>query len=99
MSVFDISHANDLKPKKKFFSEIGEECINVDACIAICRQTDTPKAKAIYRAFRKNYAILRSEQAGQTPAKIREEAFLKALENGGAKIAFVPVSGSPGDRS
>lgn len=94
MSIADISHPADLNPKAKFFAEVGDTCINADGAIAICRQIDTPKAKAIYREFRKKHALLRQKPSALSPEKLREEAFFQALASLGFKCNFKRLTGS-----
>jgi len=94
MAIADISTATGLKPKAKHFDEVGEVCINMDGVIEICRQTDTPQAKAIYFAFRKRLAEFRTSMHGTKPEKIREEAMLAALADRGFNVTFRPVAGT-----
>lgn len=95
-AISDISHPAGLKPKAKHFDEVGDVCINMDGVIEICRQTDTPEAKAVYRAFRKRHAQFRTTLSGQSPEKVREEAMLTALRDVGFNINFKPISGTMG---
>jgi|GEM_PF-3865035 len=94
--VPDIGHPQGLSPRKKFFPEIGEDCINMDGVIELMRSIDTPQAKAMYRAFRKRHAQMRLDPQGRTPEKIREEAVLAALADCGANVTFTKISGNMG---
>lgn len=96
-AISDISHPTGLKPKAKHFDEVGEVCINMDGVIEMCRQTDTPEAKAVYRAFRKRHAQFRASMHGEKPEKIREEAMLTALRDVGFNVTFTPISGTMED--
>lgn len=90
----DISAATGLKPKVKYFDEIGDNALNIDACIELARRIDTPQAKAIYRAFRLRLAHCRSSMKGVKPEKVREEAWFLALADLGFKVSFTKISGS-----
>lgn len=92
--ISDISHPTGLKPKEKFFDEIGEACINMDGVIELARRIDSPQAKAIYRAFRKRHAEFRTSMRGQPAEKIREEAMLAGLKDLGFNINFTRISGT-----
>lgn len=97
MSVLhDISAPDGLKPRAKYFPEVGDTCINVDGAIEICKQTDTPEAKRIWKAFRKRHVRMRSEPTDLAPEKLREEAFFAALRDCGFNATFTPVSGTMG---
>lgn len=93
-TIPNISPPANLQPKKKFFADMGEDCINMDAAIAIMKVTDTPEAKAIYRAFRKRYAQMRLASPELPEQKVRENAVLAAIEDCGHRITFTPVSGT-----
>lgn len=90
----DISPPKDLKPKAKFFAEVGEEMVNVDGVIAIMQEVDTPQANAIYRVFRKKYAIARSKPSDLTLEKMRENALFDAFEELGIRTTMTPLSGT-----
>ena len=92
--IHDISPAVGLNPKKKFFAEVGDECLNVDACIELTRRIDTPQAKAVYHAFRRRLAHCRSSMRGQQPEKIREEAWFMCLADLGVKVTMTPINGT-----
>jgi hypothetical protein len=74
-----------MKPKVKFFAEIGEDMINADGAIEMMRTADTPQARAIYKVFRRHLAK-RREDASLTPEKQREHALFDALEEAGARL-------------
>lgn len=92
--ISDISPASDLKPKAKFFEEVGDTCINADGVIEIIRRTDTPQARAINFAFRKRLAEFRRSMHGAKPEKMREEALFKALADLGFNITFTSINGN-----
>lgn len=92
MTVANISPPTDLTPKVKFFDEVGDTCLNVDACIKLCQQADTPQAKAIYRAFRKRLAT--TEQGVLSAEKHRENAFFDALHDLGFRTSFTSINGA-----
>jgi hypothetical protein len=92
MSLTNISPPTDLTPKAKYFDEVGDTCLNVDMCIEVCRRTDTPKAKAIYRAFRKRLAT--NQQGILSAEKHREQAFFDALHDLGFRTSFTPIKGT-----
>lgn len=94
MSIRDISPPTDLKPKKKFFSEVGDDCINVDGAIKLMQQIDTLQAKRIYRAFRKRFAQLRESMVGAETEKIREEALFRAFDDLGIRTHFTKIDGT-----
>ncbi len=94
MSVVHITPPNDLKPKSKFFDDVGDVCINIDGCIEMAKRADTPQARLIYRKFRKEYALLRAGNSELTPEKMREEAFFAALRSIGYRTSFTHISGS-----
>jgi hypothetical protein len=89
----DISHPQDLSPKRKYFDEVGDHCLNVDACIELARTIDTPNAKAIYHAFRRRNAEFRM-RADLTPEKQREEAWFAALADLGVRTTFTKIAGT-----
>jgi hypothetical protein len=91
MTVVNISPATGLKPKVKYFDEVGDTCLNVDACIEVCRQTNTPQAKRIYRAFRKRLAM--NEQGVLSAEKHREQAFFDGLHDLGIRTPMKNISG------
>lgn len=90
----DISPPTGLKPKAKYFEEVGDTCINVDGVIRLMQEIDTPEAKAVYRAFRKRLAGFRESHPHLTPEKMREEALFSALDDLGIKTSFTPISGA-----
>lgn len=94
MSISDISPVRGLKPKKKYFEEVGDDCINLDGCIALMQSIDTPQAKAVNAAFRKQLAYFRITMHGAPQEKIREEAFLAALGDCGVRTTFIPLKGT-----
>lgn len=98
MSVTDISNPTGLKPKAEYFEAVGDVCINMDGVIEICRKTDTPAAKAVWRMFRKRHAQFRKSMQRTAPEKIREEAMLAALQDAGVKISFRPIKGTMEDQ-
>lgn len=91
MTIYDITPHSDLRPKAKYFDEVGDTCINVDGCIEIVRQTDTPKARAIYAAYHKRLAM--NAQGILTDEKHREQAFFDALHDLGVRTSMTPISG------
>lgn len=93
-TILDITPPEGLKPKAQYFEEAGDTCINVDGCIALAKTTDTPQARAIYRAFRRHHAEARQSPAGRTPEKMREDAFFLALADQGIKPIFKHIGGS-----
>lgn len=92
IDIPDISPAKDLKPKKKFFEEVGDECLNVDACILLAQQIDTSQAKAIYRAYRKRLAT--NVQGILSDEKHRENAFFDGLHDLGIQTPMTPIKGT-----
>jgi hypothetical protein len=91
MSIPNIAPHTDLTPKKKFFAEIDDECLNVDACILLCQQIDTPEARAINRAYRKRLAT--NPQGVLSAAKHRENAFFDGLHDLGIRTPMIPIKG------
>lgn len=91
-AIRDISPPADLRPKTRHFDGHEDLYVNMDGVIEVCRQTDTPQAKAIYRAFRKHLADLRSSMHGEKPEKIRQEAMLAAIRDAGWKVSLTPIS-------
>lgn len=81
----DISPPEGLKPKAKFFAEVGENMINVDGVIHLLMTIDTPQARAMRRIFRRKFAEFRL-RADLTPEKQREEALFSAFAAAGVKI-------------
>jgi len=92
--ILNISPPIDLRPRTKFIPEIGEECINMDGVIAVMKATNTPEAKAMYRAFRKRHAEIRLAHPDMEAVKAREEAVLAAIGDCGHRVKFTPVSGT-----
>jgi len=90
----DISPPTGLKPKAKYFEEVGDTCINVDGVIRLMQEIDTPQTKAINRAFRKRLSEYRETRSDMTPEKMREEAFFAALGDLGIRTSFTPISGA-----
>lgn len=90
----DITPPTDLKPKAKYFEEVGDNCINVDGAIKLMQQIDTPQARTMYRAFRKRFAELRLSMVGVAPEKVREEALFKAFADLGIRTTLTPVKGT-----
>lgn len=90
--INNISPPTGLAPKVKFFNEVGDTCLNVDACIELAKRIDTPQAKAIYRAFRKRLAT--TEQGILSAEKHRENAFFDALRDLGFRTSFTPIKGT-----
>lgn len=88
----NISPHSGLTPKSKFFDEVGDICLNVDACIELCKQADTPQAKAVYRAYRKRLAT--SAPGLLTPEKHREQAFFDGLHDLGISTPMKPIKGT-----
>lgn len=88
----NIAPACDLRPKAKYFEEVGETCLNADACIRIVQQTDTPQAKAIYHAFRKRLAM--TPQGVLSAEKHRENAFFDGLHDLGIATPMIPIKGT-----
>ncbi len=91
--IADISHPVGLKPKTKYFADVDDTCINVDAAIRLCQTVNTPQANIIYQAFRKHHAIARQTQTGLSAEKVRENAFFDALESLGIKTTFTKING------
>jgi hypothetical protein len=89
--IHDITPHADLKPKVKFFEEVGDNCINVDGCIEIARQTDTPQARAIYAAYRKRLAM--NPQGILSAEKHRENAFFDGLHDLGIRTPMTEIKG------
>jgi len=83
--VSDISPPTGLKPKSKFFAEVGEDMINVDGAIHLLMTIDTPQAHALRRIFRRKLSETR-QRADLSPEKQREEALFSALASGGVKV-------------
>lgn len=96
MKVSDISHPNGLTPKRKYFEEAGDHCLNVDACIELSRTIDTPNARALYRAFRKRLAEFRHSKKDLTPEKLREEAWFAGMADLGIRTTFTKITGTMG---
>lgn len=90
--IYDITPHADLKPKAKYFEEVGDTCINVDGCIDVARQTDTPQARAIYAAYRKRLAM--NPQGILSAEKHREQAFFDGLHDLGIRTPMTPISGN-----
>jgi hypothetical protein len=88
--IHDITPHTGLQPKKKYFEEVGDVCINADGCIELVKQTDTPEARTIYRAYRKRLA---SNVPAATAEKTRENAFFDALADIGIRTSFTKISG------
>lgn len=91
MSISNISPPTDLSPKAKYFDEVGDTCLNVDACIELCRQTDTPQAKRIYRAFRKRFSM--NDRGSLSAERHREQAFFDALHDLGISTPMKKIEG------
>lgn len=94
MTIRDITPPINLKPKAKYFEEVGDNCINVDGVIKLMQQIDTPQARTMYRTFRKRFAELRQTMPDQPPEKVREEALFKAFADLGIRTTLTPVKGS-----
>jgi hypothetical protein len=88
----DITPHSDLSPKKKFFEQVGDDCLNVDACILLAQQIDTPQARTIYRAYRKRLAT--NPQGILSAEKHREQAFFDGLHDLGIQTPMTPINGS-----
>jgi hypothetical protein len=88
----NIAPHTDLKPKKKYFEEVGDTCINVDGCIELAKQIDTPQARAIYRAYRKRLAT--NPQGVLSAEKHREQAFFDGLHDLGIRTPMTPINGN-----
>lgn len=88
--IHNIAPHADMKPKVKYFEEVGDNCINADGCIEIMKQTDTPEARKIYRAYRKRLA---SNVPAATAEKTRENALFDALADSGIRTSFTKISG------
>lgn len=88
----NISPSIGLKPKAKFFEEIGEELINVDGVIRIMDKVDTPQAKAIRHMYRLKLALMRSE--GEETEKMRENALFAAFDELGIRTKMMPLKGT-----
>lgn len=82
----DISPPSGLKPKAKYFDQLGDVAINADAAIEMMRDAGTPKAKAMYHAFRKRLAEFRTSKADLTPEKQREAALFAAFDDVGIHL-------------
>ncbi len=89
--ILSIAPHADLKPKSKYFEEVGEECINIDGCIELARVTDTPEARTIYRAYRKRLAT--NDATGLSAEKARENAFFDGLHDLGIRTPMTPIKG------
>lgn len=88
--IHNITPHTDLQPKAKYFEQVGDTCLNADACIELVKQTDTPQARRIYRAYRKRLA---SNEPSETALKTRENAFFDALADIGIKTSFKKIDG------
>lgn len=75
----DISPPSDLKPKTKFFAEVGEDMINADGAIHMLMTVDTPQARAMRRVFRRKLSEWR-RRTELSPEKQREGALFEAFE-------------------
>ena len=91
--IADISPPPGLKPKAKYFDEVGDICLNVDMAIKLCQSVDTPQAKIIHQAFRKQHALMRQTQTGLSAEKVRENAFFAALEALSVRTTFTKIDG------
>ena len=89
--IHNIAPATDLNPKAKFFEEIGDTCLNVDMCIRLAQETDTPQARAIYHAYRKRLAM--NDATGLTREKARENAFFDGLHDLGIRTPMTSIKG------
>lgn len=94
MTIADISPPVGLNPKTKFFEEVDDTCINIDGCIELARTIDTPAAQAVWRAFRRQHALIRLNNPSLAPEKQREEAFFKALHELGFKTPMILIKGT-----
>jgi hypothetical protein len=90
--IDNISPPTGLSPKAKYFEEVGDTCLNVDACIELVRSADTWQARAIYKAFRKRLAT--NDAAGLTAEKARENAFFDGLHDLGIQTPMMNISGN-----
>lgn len=89
--IHNITPHTDLKPKAKYFEQVGDTCINADGCIEVMKQTDTPEARKIYRAYRKRLA---SNTPAATAEKTRENALFDALADVGIRLSFTNIDGT-----
>lgn len=81
----DISPPSGLRPKVKFFAEVGENMINVDAAVEMLMTTDTPQANALRRVFRRKLAEWRTN-TDLSPEKQREEALFATFDAVGVVV-------------
>lgn len=88
-------HDPDLKPGSVQVPGMGDEgmLINIDMCILLARDGETPKAKHVYRLYLKHRRAL--ARRGMSGLEMRTEAFYRALEETGAKIVEHTVGGLP----
>ena len=91
-SIPDITPPRGLNPKAKYFEEAADTCLNVDACIKIMQETNTPQSKRIERAFRSRLAT--NPQVFSSEEKRREQVFFDALNDLGYKTSFMPIRGT-----
>lgn len=89
----DISPPSGMKPKAKFFADVGEDMVNIDGVIEVMRRIDTPKAKRLYHLFRKHLAKHRNDN-NVTPEKQREKALFAALAEAGIEVTTIGIIGS-----
>ena len=86
MSIPNIGFPTGLKPKSKFFEQVDDVCLNVDGCIALLRDIDTPQARTIRKAFRRRHAEARLSPNGRSPERLREDALFAALHDVGVRL-------------
>lgn len=96
MAQVTYLHDPDLSPKLlQAPSGLDDDMLaNIDACILIVRDGDTPQAKHAYRLYLKHRSILQT--AGMTGLPMREEAFFRAMEETGATFAHRPLGRGKG---
>lgn len=90
----NITPPRNLKPQKQFFPEVGEEMVNGDGIIRIMQTLDTPKAKAINKAFMLRYSEMREADPAEDDQKRRNRAIVQAIEDQGRIVTMRPLSGN-----
>lgn len=85
-------HDPDLKPETLQVPGMGDDglLMNVDGCILMARDGDSPKARHFYRLYLKHRRAL--ARKGLSGLRMREEAFFLAMEETGARIERKDIS-------